>query len=269
MNIAIACCRRSDDSAPDDLYFDPDAAPLQSALAELGVTSTLVSWDDPSADWSSFTKVLVSSTWDSVDRPEEYLAWASRVASTSVLVNPLSALEWGLDKTHQRDHAAAGIPTIPTVWVAPGEIWDTPPEFEFVVKPSISPGGRSTARYDPRDRHSIDHVTALHQAGQTVMIQQFLPAIDTEGELDLVFISGVFSHAVVKDALLHSGRSPIERPWEVMAWSGLSAPTSEQLEVADHTAVVADFLGRCPCYSSRRRNDESGQSRRIPTRYLR
>jgi hypothetical protein len=249
VNVAIACCRRSDDAAADDLEFDRDAAPLQLALADAGVTSTLVSWDDPDADWSTFSKVVVSSTWDSVDRPRDYLAWAARVASTSVLVNPLRALTWGLDKRHQRDLADAGVPTIPTTWVAPDEPWDAPPPFEFVVKPSISAGGRSTARYDREDRRAIGHVAELRQAGQTVMIQPFLPAIDTEGELDLIFITGAFSHAVVKDALLVRGRMAGDRPWEEMAWSGPKVPTSEQLEVADGAArVLTGLLGRCPCY---------------------
>jgi hypothetical protein len=249
VNVAIACCRRADDSAPDDLEFDRDAAPLQSALGELGVTSTLVSWDDPTTDWSRFSKVLVSSTWDSVDRPAAYLDWARRVASSTVLVNPPNALEWGLDKAHQRDLATVGVPTIPTVWVEPGEHWVTPPDFDFVVKPSISAGGRNTVRYASRDQRSIDHVTALQRAGQTAMIQPFLASIDSEGELDLIFISGTFSHAVVKNALLREGRTPGDRPWEEMSWSGLTTPTNDQLEVAGRTAaVVTDLLGRCPCY---------------------
>jgi hypothetical protein len=249
MKIAIACCRRSAGSAPDVLEFDADAAPLQSALSKLGVSSSLVSWDDPSTEWATFSKVVVSSTWDSVDRPEEYLAWARAVDSSSVLINSFSALEWGLDKTHQRDLAALGVPTIPTVWAEPGEVWESPPPFEFVVKPSISAGGRSTARYGAGDRSAIDHVDALQHAGQTVMIQPFLPAIDVEGELDLVFIRGELSHAVVKDALLHKGRRPPERPWEEMTWSGLSIPSSEQRDVGDRTmAAVTTLLGRCPAY---------------------
>src|SRR5277367_4989509 len=112
IKIAIACCRRSADSPPDVLEFDADAAPLRSALSKLGVSSSLVSWDDPSAEWATFSKVVVSSTWDSVDRPEEYLAWAKAVGSSTVLINPFSALEWGLDKAHQRDLAALGVPTI-------------------------------------------------------------------------------------------------------------------------------------------------------------
>jgi hypothetical protein len=79
-NVAVACCRRSDDADPSDLYPDPDAGPLQAALGRLGAESTLLSWDDPAVGWESFSHVVVSSTWDSVDRPGEYLDWARSVS---------------------------------------------------------------------------------------------------------------------------------------------------------------------------------------------
>ena len=106
-DVAVACCRRSGDAEPGDLYPDPDAAPLRAALIALGASSSLVSWDDSRVDWASFSKVFVSSTWDSVDRPAEYLAWAGRVSAVSELVNSVTVLEWDLDKVHQRDLAAA------------------------------------------------------------------------------------------------------------------------------------------------------------------
>jgi hypothetical protein len=108
--VAIACCRRRADARPADLYPDRDAAPLRAALRELGVASWPLSWDDPGADWGSYSHVLVSSTWDSVDRPAEYLAWARAVSAASTLVNPLAVIEWNLDKVHQREPAASGLP---------------------------------------------------------------------------------------------------------------------------------------------------------------
>jgi hypothetical protein len=178
--VAIACCRRSGDARPDDLYPDPDAAPLRSALASMGVSSALVAWDDPGADWASFSRVLVSSTWDSVDRPAEYLAWARRVDAATTLVNPAVVIDWGLDKVHQRQLAEARVPVVPTTWVGPGSEWSSPPEGDFVVKPSVSAGGRSTAIYAGADPRAVAHVRALQALGQTVMV----PVPPTVDELE-------------------------------------------------------------------------------------
>jgi hypothetical protein len=241
-DIAVACCRRSDDSTPDDLYPDRDAAPLRAALMTLGVTSRLVSWDDPGVEWAAFSKVFVSSTWDSVDRPAEYLAWARRVSEVSVLVNPVSILEWNLDKVHQRDLEVAGVAVIPTTWVGPGDAWGSPPASEFVVKPSVSAGGRNTARYAPGDPAGVAHIRRLQEAGQTVMVQEYLSAIDTEGETNLVFVEGAFSHAVHKKPVLRTGQGVVDRPWERMAWTGVVGPTARQLAVAEETMMVVSGL---------------------------
>ena len=249
VDVAIACCRRSADARPDDLYPDPDAAPLQAALAARAATSVLVSWDDPNVDWAGFSKVLVSSTWDSVDRPAAYLEWVRSVTAVSVLVNPASVLEWAIDKVYLRDLDAAGVPVIPTAWVAPGDLWESLPGLEFVVKSSISAGGRSTARYIAADPAARAHVHALQRVGQTVMIQEYLSAIDIEGETDLVFVEGTFSHAVGKRPALTIGRGVVERPWERMQWSGVVSPSVDQFVVAKRTIeVIAGRFGHMPVY---------------------
>jgi hypothetical protein len=118
--IAIACCRRTVESQYSDLYPNSEAGPLRLALEALGASVRLVSWDDPTLSWERLDRIVVSSTWDSVDRPADYLVWADHVASLSTIVNPVSVFGWGLDKTHQRALAEYGVPTTSTTWVESG-----------------------------------------------------------------------------------------------------------------------------------------------------
>ncbi|MHB8295788.1 MAG: ATP-grasp domain-containing protein [Acidimicrobiales bacterium] len=248
--MAVVCCRRPRGAGPSDLYPDPDAAPLQDALRELGAGSALVSWDDPAVAWGAFSHVVVSSTWDSVDRPGEYLAWARAVSQLSMLVNPVKVIEWNLDKVHQQGLGAAGVPVVPTAWVAPGDPWELPGRSEFVVKPSVSAGGRGTARYAPGDDAALAHVRGLQASGQTVMVQDYMSGIDSDGEVDLVFFAGELSHAVLKKPALQAGEGVINRPWERMEWSGLTTPSPEQFETARLTmAVVSHRFGAPPAYA--------------------
>jgi hypothetical protein len=238
------------DADPSDLYPDPDAGPLRAALREIGAESRLVSWDDLGAPWESFSHVVISSTWDSVDRPVEYLAWARSVSMVSTLSNPVEIVKWNLDKVHQRELGDAGVPVIPTFWIWPGDSWQPPSISEFVVKPSVSAGGRDTARYAGGDAAALGHVRGLQARGQTVMVQDYLSAIDEEGEVDLVFFAGTFSHAVLKRPALRTGGGVVERAWERMAWAGLVTPSTKQLAVADLVvAFISARFERPPAYS--------------------
>ncbi len=220
-----------------------------NALRTLGATAERVSWDDPHARWEAYSHVMVSSTWDSVERPVEYLAWARSVTSVTRLVNPVELIEWNLDKVHHRELNDRGVPIIPTVWISPDEDWTAPGETEFVVKPSVSAGGRSTARYAAGDPAAGAQVRALQAAGQTVMVQEYQASIDAEGELDLIFVDGRFSHAVRKHPVLRVGEGLVTSPWERMAWAGLASPTPRQLGVAeDAMAVICDRFPDVPAY---------------------
>ncbi len=243
-DLALAGCRSSAEARANELYPDPDAAPLQEALRSLGVTSELVAWDDPDVGWGSYSQVVISSTWDGVDHPGPYLAWARRVAAVSHLVNPLPVIEWDFDKVHHKELAAAGVPIVPTIWVDPASRWAPPTEADFVVKPSVSAGGRDTAHYRAGDPRALEHVRRLQALGRTVMVQDYVSRVDDEGETDLVFFDRVFSHAVAKRFVLKRGEGVIDRPWERMSWAGLVRPSPAQLAVAAQTlAFVVDQLG--------------------------
>jgi hypothetical protein len=224
-------------------------APLRSALGDLEVESVWVSWDDPSIEWGDFDRVLISGTWDSVDRPVEYLDWARRVAEVSTLINSDRLLEWNIDKRYLLDLAEAGVATIATEWVPPGRSWQ-PPDFDFVMKPSISAGGRSTACYRAGDPGAAGHLHELHGRGHTAMVQPHLESIAAQGEIDLVFIDGRLTHAFRRRLSMEVGAGVLERPWEGIVIEEILAPSLEQLALGQ-TAVkaVQDRLGLLPSYA--------------------
>ncbi|MEA2685476.1 MAG: hypothetical protein QOE93_671 [Actinomycetota bacterium] len=236
--VAIVAHRASDDADATDLYPDADWPLLAAALADAGADATPVSWDDPDIDWDGFDLVVINSTWDSVDRPHEYLAWARRTARSTTLMNPLPAIEWNIDKTYLRTLESRGVPIVPTEWVVDGGRWEPPP-YEFVVKPSISAGGRETARYQPEEASvAVAHVRRLLDSGQTAMVQPYVAGVDADGEAKLVFIAGEFSHAVRVGALLDAGAGVVDRPWERVVSMEAMTPTPLQLDTA-HQALAA------------------------------
>ena len=96
--VAIAACRAFEGADATDVYPDPDWPLLSAALAVAGADAMSISWDCEDLDWERFDLVVINSTWDSVDRPQEFLKWARRAAQATILMNPLRAIQRNIDK---------------------------------------------------------------------------------------------------------------------------------------------------------------------------
>jgi len=169
---------------------DEDADALAAALARLGIEAVHAVWDDASVDWSAFELVVVRSTWDYAERRDDFLAWARALPR---VLNACPVLEWSTDKRrYLTDLERAGVSVVPTSFVAPGEPL-TLPGRAFVVKPSVSAGGRSSARFDAGDGRAAELVATIHGEGRTAMVQPDLGDVE---ETALVYLDGAHSHAL-------------------------------------------------------------------------
>ena len=219
-------------ASPEALDLDAGWPLLRDAAAAAGLAPSVAVWDDPGVDWTAFALVVVIYTWGYVTRRGRFLAWASAVARQTALVNPEPVLRWNSDKAYLADLAAAGVPTVPTTWVPPGAAWQ-PPARDYVVKPAVASGGIGAARFVARGVEAArEHVADLHRAGQTALVQPYLPAVDGEGETALVFLGGRFSHAVRKQGVLEADVGPIFGLWERQVVAP-RAVRADQLAVAE------------------------------------
>ncbi len=180
--------------------LDTDLALLQRELPE----ARIVVWDDPGVDWAAFDAVVLRSAWDYHARYAQFLAWARHVASLTRLWNPLELVEWNTDKAYLGELADAGIPVVPTGFVSIGQPLERLPDLtaDLVLKPSVGAGANGALRTHGDAALARRHISALHAAGRTVMVQPYLHQIDSAGETGLVFLGGQFSHAFGKAAIL-------------------------------------------------------------------
>jgi glutathione synthase/RimK-type ligase-like ATP-grasp enzyme len=178
---------------------------LVTALDKIGIEAVPAVWSDASIDWQAFEAIVIRSPWDYFVRLEEFRNWLNaRIASGARLCNSGKILEWNFDKRYLQDLASAGVSLIPTIVVSQGDSpdivalarakgWE-----DIVVKPTISGGGFRTHRFrvDDADQYRDDIAEILKDRG--LLIQPFLPEIQSAGELSLLFFDGEFSHAVCK-----------------------------------------------------------------------
>jgi glutathione synthase/RimK-type ligase-like ATP-grasp enzyme len=181
-----------------------DDALAAEALRKHGIEATAQPWDAPCR--SPFPAILRSS-WNHHLKPAEFLTWlGAHQATGSPLWNHPATIRWNLDKFYLRELEQRGCPTIPTVFLQRGVAADLKSilaEKDWsaaVVKPSISATSHLTSTVThataPQQQAVLDSLLTEH----SILIQKFMPEIQTIGELSLVFFNGVYSHAMRKNA---------------------------------------------------------------------
>ncbi|NUR70203.1 MAG: hypothetical protein HOU81_05245 [Hamadaea sp.] len=238
--VALVTCRELPALEDDDRL-------LLAPLAARGVTAEPVIWDDAEADWAAYDLIVIRSPWDYFYRYDEFLAWIARLPEGRLL-NPAAVVSWNTDKRYLRELAAAGVPVVPTQWIDAGDSF-TPPEGEYVVKPAVSAGSKDTGRYGPDEAElAYAHVERLQRAGRLVMVQPYLPAVDTYGETALLHFSSpedgklTFSHAIRKGPMLvgpDTGTDSLYVPEAITA----RVPTEEELALARQVLAAAPAPG--------------------------
>ncbi|MEU5768040.1 hypothetical protein ABZ782_19225 [Streptomyces asoensis] len=214
---------------------DRDLPVLRAALEAAGAEADVVCWDDAGADWASYDLAVIRSTWDYSWRAAEFTEWAQRCGKLTRLANPAAVVRWNTDKRYLGELAAAGVPTVPTRYLAPDDAdaaAGLPGDHEYVVKPASGAGARYAARYTPdRREEAAAHLARMHAEGLTAMVQPYMRSIDEGGERALQFFGGRLLHASRKRAVLAPDTA---FDAEKVAHPGLEvwAPTPAELAVA-------------------------------------
>lgn len=220
---------------------DEDGAILLGALLARGVSSRWAAWTDPDVDWAAGLVVL-RSTWDYTHDRDAFLRWVTRLPQVA---NDVAVVQWNTDKVYLRDLARAGVPTVPTTLARPGARVSFPDAVEFVVKPSVGAGSRGVGRFTAdRVAAAVQHVAELHAAGRTALVQPYLDAVDAAGETALIYIDGVFSHAVRKGPMLPDGVAHPVQGWQLYVEEQITPRIPDQAELAVGQATLDAIRGR-------------------------
>ncbi|MDF0606493.1 hypothetical protein HZU77_012655 [Neisseriaceae bacterium TC5R-5] len=210
-----------------------------AALEQEGLTVVRKAWDDPALDCSQMRSALFRSTWDYFDRFAEFSRWLNRVTKQLRLFNGAELIRWNIDKHYLADLAASGINVVATRYLhlnQPQTLaqllaeqgWD-----EVVLKPVVSGAARHTYRLRAQDASAHECLYAELIQLQPMMLQALQQEILTAGELSLIVIDGVFSHAVRKTAKAGDFRVQDDHGGQVHAY------TPSQLEISFAEAAVA------------------------------
>lgn len=172
-------------------------------LAAAGIETEIVDWRSASTDFSKFDLIVLRSCWDYHLRATEFIGWVQRVAQTTPVLNAVDTVLWNHNKFYLREVEALGLEIAPTLFATGNasigqqdrsqiESWS-----KIVVKPAVSASAHRTWLMDgvalPTN---VD--LARQMGGEPFLIQQFIPEIQTDGEISFIYIDGLYSHAALK-----------------------------------------------------------------------
>ncbi|MBL8140700.1 MAG: hypothetical protein JNM38_06310 [Acidobacteria bacterium] len=213
---------------------------LADALARLGVEVRVSPWSALDIDAAGAACVL-RSTWDYHIAFEPFVAWLDAIDRHGVrLVNSTALVRWNADKQYLRALEGAGIALPPTMWlegVEPGAIAAALAATDWpraVLKPRVSAAAHGTLVITPSAPVPDDALEPLRAHG--ALLQAFLPEIEHDGELSLLYFDGTFSHAVRK--------RPREGDFRVQHEFGGSEDAVEPLSI--ERAFAERVMAACP-----------------------
>jgi glutathione synthase/RimK-type ligase-like ATP-grasp enzyme len=170
-----------------------------AAGAERGIAFDTVFWDEPDLPSRGFDLALIRTCWDYHERPDQFIETLEAHERAGLRVfNAPSVVKWNVRKTYLKE---LGPSAIPTIWAdkagarTVAQAFDELDATEIVVKPQVGAGSRDTIRLK---RNTWSEADLIDGPKSAAMIQPFLRAIETEGELSLFWFGGVYSHAIRK-----------------------------------------------------------------------
>ena len=206
----------------------------QIALGDLMVTCSSQPWSLPiDGDYDLICPLVV---WGYHEEAQAFRAVCQEIKSRGLrMLNPPDIIAWNVDKHYLRDLADDGVRIIPTVFcpsIDQDALRAARADFgqlSLVIKPTISAGAKDTFICDDDD--------LSRAATGAVMIQPFMQSIQSEGEWSLLFLGGVFSHAILKTPKAGDFRSQPDYDARLQTL----APPEDALDLAYQ---ALDYVGR-------------------------
>ncbi len=197
MKIALLTCQRLPDLTTADQLLIPE-------LANHNIQAEAVIWDNPNVNWTNFDYLIFRNTWDYYEKESQFNLWLSTIKKLGIkTLNSIEIVEQNKHKFYLRELQNQNTTIIPTVFIEKTKhlnLAEIIPSHwkKAVIKPAFSAGSYLTEVFEIAE---IDKINAKYQniaRTKELLLQEFKPEIETEGETSLIFFNKKFSHAVNK-----------------------------------------------------------------------
>jgi glutathione synthase/RimK-type ligase-like ATP-grasp enzyme len=212
-------------------------------LAGADVEASIVDWS-AACNFTQFDLVILRTCWDYHLRGAEFTEWLQHTARAVPVLNDVETVLWNRNKFYLRELQALGIAIAPTVFVRGNEAMQ-PEDWrqiqgwqKIVVKPAVSATAYKTWLFDCATFPDENELKSKMQ-GEPFLVQQFIPEIETQGEISFIYVDGVYSHAVLKRPA--GGDFRVQKDFGGTAEAFV--PSAAQLKQANAIVAVVRYVG--------------------------
>ena len=205
-------CKIALTSCNNVLAIAPDACNetecVIRALRRLNIDAEVVTWDEKTINWSDYAAVVISQTWDYSQKFEGFMQWLNATSLQTKVFNSPRIVRWNADKIYLKELEGHGVRIVPTLWVdanSPANQPDLATKIaekkwsSLISKASVGCDADSVKKFDAYNDKAHSYTVNLFAMGhRTVLLQPYLEGIRTFGEVSMIYVDSVFSHAVLK-----------------------------------------------------------------------
>jgi glutathione synthase/RimK-type ligase-like ATP-grasp enzyme len=248
MKIGFLTCPGTHPGSPtrrEDAYeHDIQVEALRPAMAKWGQDLVEIDWRSPVETFADLPLILVGTPWDYQHSEVAFLDKLDALeAAGHQVCNAPQLVRWNSRKTYLRDLAERGAATIPTIWVERATMQDIARAFDGLGSDTIVAKQQVGAGADGQSIHRKGSLDPDWKVDQPMMLQPFLPQIQSDGEYSFLFIDGQFSHALVK--------RPTQGDYRVQSlYGGSEHPLDpEPADLAAAQAIIDAIPHEVPLYA--------------------
>ncbi|MEZ7504440.1 RimK family alpha-L-glutamate ligase [Flavobacterium sp. Arc2] len=197
MKIALLTCKKLPELTPQDQLLIPE-------LAKHAITATAEIWDDANINWTDFDYLVFRNTWDYFEKETEFNLWLDQIEQLGIqTLNPIAIIKQNKHKFYLREMEEQGVKILPTVFIDKTNTLNLkeliPSHWKkAVLKPAFSAGSYLTEVFETAEVDKINTQYKIIASEKELLLQEFMPEIQTVGETSFVFFNKKFSHAVNK-----------------------------------------------------------------------
>lgn len=231
MKIAILTCEKLP-------HLNPEDQNIIKELAKHNIDAKATIWDDKTVNWTDFDYLIFRNTWDYFEKETEFKIWLDHIEKLGIkTLNPIAIIQQNIHKFYLRDLQKLGVTILPTIFIDKTNhlnLTEVIPSHwkKAVIKPAFSAGSYLTEVFDVSEIQTITEKYKSIAAEKELLLQEFMPEIQTIGETSFIFFDKKFSHAVNK--------KPVDGDFRVQSLFGgqytLVQPNAELIEKAQRIA---------------------------------